>query len=163
MKKILIVLTAVLLIMLSACGSEENKSSGPYAFHGVTVTIPDGYIVDASRSDDNTQWFDSAWTKEQILIYRAEPPVEGTIGDESVNEDYGKLIQSYDEVSDFSSKESSVDDIPALDCRYIQEEQHVLASYFSKGDYIYGIMMFNKYEYSTEAYEEMISSVTVEK
>ena len=162
MKKMLLLTVALAVLLLTACGgSDEKNASGPFDFHEISVTIPDGYIEDFSRSDDNTQWFDSAWTKEQILIYRAKPPVTGTIGDADTNSRYDELIKGYDEVKDYSSSSSSVDETPALSCRYIQEEQYVLATYMNIGEELYGIMMFNKYEYSDETYKELIDSVNV--
>ena len=161
MKKYLFILVSVLLL-LTACGnSEEKNASGPFQFHDISVTIPDGYLEDMSRSDVDTQWFSSAWTKEQILVYRAAPPVSGKIGEGDTNDAYDELIQSYDEVSDYSSSAVSIGDVPALSCRYIQEEQYVLATYMDIGDHLYGVMMFNQYEYSEDAYRDLIDSLKI--
>ncbi len=162
MKRFSVISLIILLLLLTACGgSEKNNASGPFTFHDITVTIPDGYLQDMSRSDENTQWFQSAWTKEQILVYRATPPVSGEIGEGDADEKYDELIQSYDDVSDYSSSQTAIGDIPALNCRYVQEEQYVLATYMNIGDYLYGVMMFNEYEYSDEAYGELIKSVEI--
>lgn len=123
MKKIVSFLL-LFVILACLCGCRETSSmpfNGAIAFHKVSLTVPDRFVRDSTKSNENLWIFEHGMYKEYIILSRKD-----AVGDEL------EVLQSYADYMTENGGQSSV--------TVFQAHNAVLSSYYVENVYCQEIL-----------------------
>lgn len=135
MKKILsVILLVSMLLTLSGClGMSRMPFNGDITFHDITLTIPDKYIRDTTKSDKDTWVYEYDSYAEYILIMRKD-----FSGDEAATlEQYAAYMTE----NDAESEIVAFLDGNAVHTSYTKNNQFCQEMLFIHGDSVYAVTL----------------------
>lgn len=135
MKKMLsMILLVSMLLTLGGCfGMARMPFNGDITFHDITLTVPEKYIRDSTKSDEDTWIYEYDSYAEYIVIMRKD-----FSGDESAAlEDY----VAYMKENKAESEVVSFQDGSAVHTTYTKNNQFCQELLFIHGDSVYAVAL----------------------